>query len=79
MHSDCLCMNTRQSNELYGIVSIYVYFGLPNPMFSVREIIRLCMGESEYPIRGYGLIKSYGHVCVIVVLQMRSRTRFQNG
>jgi len=31
------------------LVRIYVLFGLPNPIFSIREIVVLCMGDSEIP------------------------------
>jgi len=28
---------------------IYFFFGLPNPILSIREIEVLCMGESKIP------------------------------
>jgi len=31
------------------LVRIYVLFGLPNPILSMREIVVLCMGENEIP------------------------------
>ena len=31
------------------VVSTYILFGLPNPVFSIREIVALCMGESDIP------------------------------
>jgi len=31
------------------LVRIYNWFGLPNPIFSTREIVVLCMRESEIP------------------------------
>jgi len=32
------------------LASIHIFlFGLPNPILSIREIVVLCMGESEIP------------------------------
>jgi len=32
------------------LASTHIYFiGLPNPILSIREIVVLCMGESEIP------------------------------
>jgi len=32
-----------------AITHIYIFLGLPNPSLSIREIVVLCMGESEIP------------------------------
>ena len=44
------------------LVRIYIVFGLPNPIFCIREIVVLCMGESEIPYLDYSHIKNCGHV-----------------
>jgi len=46
-------------------VSTYILSGLPNPIFSIREIVALCMGESDIPnLRLWSprLTKKCGHV-----------------